>query len=124
MTVGAGGFGTGFVYLMNPLGSTKVMAIRRIEVHSVLQGTNVAAVNTPPIRITAARLTITGGALTGASLNPTAIDTSGAAPTGLTTSASTGLTMTTGTTVYSFLLAGAYLQGATLPTTVAAPTCR
>lgn len=87
----------GFVWLLNPLTSTKLVAVRRVEVDSM--GIAAAAAIT---RITAERISFTGTP-TGAAIASGKVDSNYVAPSALFTAANTGLTITAGATLYGWM---------------------
>lgn len=88
----------GLLWLLNPLGSTKLCAIRRIEVDGM--GTSIAAAIT---RFTAEKITFTGVS-SGATVPPTKVDSTQANPSAIITTANTGLTITPVSVMYSYFL--------------------
>lgn len=86
-------------FLFNPVGSTLLVALRRVEFMSQL-GSALVAVTSP--RITLKLFTATGTA-SGASVTPGKTRSTAAAATATLRTANTGLTITSGADVFSFL---------------------
>lgn len=91
--------GVGRWWLFNPVGSTVLVAFRRCEFLSQL-GSVLAAPTSP--RLTLSLFTATGTA-SGASVTPGKQDSTQAAATATLRTASTGLTITDGADVFSFM---------------------
>ena len=89
----------GFFWLINPVGNTKNIKLRRVECQT--QITTALVTLTAP-RINIERMTFTGTS-SGAQITPTKIETSQPNATGLLITASTGLTPSAGAIAYSFL---------------------
>lgn len=89
----------GFWWLINPVGSTVIVALRRIEFMSQI-GSALATPTSPRLQVE--RVTFTGTA-SGASPTPAKVRSADAANTASLRTASTGLTLTAGAAVYAFL---------------------
>lgn len=86
-------------FLFNPVGSTVLVALRRVSYCSQL-GSALAATSSP--RLTLRLFTATGTA-SGASITPGKQDSTAPTATAKLRSANTGLTITSGADIYSFL---------------------
>lgn len=96
----AQGATAGLFWVINPIGSAKIIAIRRLDVDCVSVAAAAAVT-----RVTAERFTFTGTS-SGAQVTPCKIDSNHSTAVGLALTASTGLTITAGATAYSFFLMG------------------
>ena len=104
--------GTGFWFLFNPVGSTVLVALRRVEFMSQLNSALVAP--TAP-RLALVRFTATG-TFSGTNIAPAKRRTSDANSVSRNFAANTGLTITEGATIFSFLpIASATAVGYTAP---------
>lgn len=91
----------GRLWLINPIGSTILIELRRVEFSSSSTAAT-AFVSSP--RVTVERVTFTGTA-SGATITPALKDSTEAALVGSARTASTGLTLTAGATAYGFTVA-------------------
>ena len=89
----------GFFWLINPVGNTKNVAIRRVVCRTAIR-TNLVCLTCP--RITIERITFTGTS-SGAVLTPAKLETEQAAATAIVTTAITGLTPAASATITGFL---------------------
>lgn len=96
----AHGATAGFLWLINPIGNTKLAALRRIELDQM--GVAAAAAIT---RLTAERITFTGS-FTGGQITPSKTDTTQPGNTALLCTNTTGLAVTAGAVMYGFLTMG------------------
>lgn len=87
----------GFWFLVNPIGSTSLIAMRRIE-----YATSSATAGASVTRITLRRFTFTGTG-SGAQITPAKIRSTDAAPTGKLFTANTGLTITPVAEIFGFI---------------------
>lgn len=100
----------GHMYLHNPTGSGRRLAVRRVEIHSM--GVAAAAVIT---RFTIGRVTSTGG-FTGVEITPAKIDTTVPNNIGKWSAVTTGLTLSSPTPMFSlFLMSVITAAGAPVP---------
>jgi len=90
----------GFFWIINPVGNTKNLKIRKI-LFRVAPTTALVCVTAP--RISIERVTFTGTA-SGAQLTPAKIESSEPNPSGLVLTASTGLSLTAGATICAFIV--------------------
>lgn len=101
VTAAADGALVGRMWLINPVGSTALLAIRRVEFSSAPTAAT-AFISSP--RVTCERVTFTGTA-SGASITPAVRDTNENVLVGSVRTASTGLTLTAGAVLYAFTVA-------------------
>lgn len=103
LTVGAAADAAtgGRLWLINPLGSTVLLSLRRVEFVSA--PTAATAFPSAP-RFTVERVTFTGVAA-GATVTPAQVDSTQTAAQGSLRTASTGLVLTAGATAYGFTVA-------------------
>lgn len=101
----------GFWWLINPVGSTVLVALRRVEFMTQI-GT---VLNTPTSpRIQLERVTFTGTP-TGAQVTPARVRTADGANTATLRTASTGLTLTAGAAIYAFMPVASQTAGSGIP---------
>lgn len=106
----------GFFWLINPVGSSVVVSVRRVD-YAAGPVASTAFASLP--RITVERVTFTGTA-SGATITPAKRDSNDSANTATVRTASTGLTLTAGATITAFLVPPTLTIGAT-PAGIAIP---
>ncbi|MCA1572772.1 MAG: hypothetical protein LC798_21260 [Chloroflexi bacterium] len=96
----AHGAGVGYWYLVSPIGTTTLIALRSILMGTGIIGTTIAFANSP--RLTLERFTFTGTPL-GAQITPGKRDSTDTAATALLLTADTGMVITAGSNVRAWL---------------------
>lgn len=93
------GAATGFLWLINPVGSSVKLGVRKVNVQANLA----TLLSTPTVpRLLMSLVTFTGVA-SGATISPAKYDSTGVAPVGSLRTAATGLTITVGAAIRSAL---------------------
>ena len=105
----------GFWFLINPVGATTLLALRRVEFMSQL-GSALLTPTSPRIQLE--RFTFTGTA-TGAVVAPASANSAFPAATGSLRTANTGLTITSGAAVFAFLPIASATAAGYVPATAA-----